>query len=110
MSDAIKPVVWHYTNNGGASVWHTGPSSRLDADMEAAKSYPHVHKIELLYSADALSAARDAALEQAAQKCEDLGERYQDEDAHKWPEMKRDAESGCNACADAIRALKGPQK
>lgn len=45
-----EPYAWHYTNNAGASVWHRGPSNRLDADMQAARDYPHVHKITTLYT------------------------------------------------------------
>lgn len=44
-----EPYAWHYKNNGGASVWHMGPSNRLDADIEAAKSYPKVHQVTPLY-------------------------------------------------------------
>jgi hypothetical protein len=46
-----EPYAWHYTNNGGASVWHMGPSNRLDADMQAAKDYPKVHRVVSLYTA-----------------------------------------------------------
>lgn len=50
IEDAIKavpeqsePYAWHYWNNGGGSVWHRGPSAKLDADMQAARDYPRVH-------------------------------------------------------------------
>jgi hypothetical protein len=45
-----EPYAWHYTNNGGASAWHMGPSNRLDADMDAAKAYPKVHRVTPLYA------------------------------------------------------------
>lgn len=45
-----EPYAWHYTNNGGASAWHMGPSNRLDADMDAAKAYPKVHRVTPLYT------------------------------------------------------------
>lgn len=44
------PYAWHYTNNGGASAWHMGPSNRLDADMDAAKAYPKAHRVTPLYT------------------------------------------------------------
>ena len=46
-----EPVAWHYTNNGGGNVMHWGPSARLDADIQAAKDYPRVHKVTPLYTA-----------------------------------------------------------
>ena len=46
-----EPVAWHYTNNGGGNVMHWGPSARLDADIQAAKDYPRVHKVTPLYLA-----------------------------------------------------------
>ena len=48
---AQEPYAWHYTNNAGASVWHRGPSNRLDADMQVARDYPHAHKVTPLYTA-----------------------------------------------------------
>lgn len=44
-----EPYAWHYTNNGGASVWHMGPSNRFDADMQASKDYPRAHRMVPLY-------------------------------------------------------------
>ena len=45
-----EPYGWHYTNNGGASVFHKGPSNKLDADMQAAADYPKVHRVKTLYA------------------------------------------------------------
>ena len=45
-----EPYAWHYTNNGGVSVWHIGPSSRLAADIKAAREFPKVHRIVALHT------------------------------------------------------------
>jgi hypothetical protein len=45
-----EPYGWHYTNNGGASVFHKGPSNKLDADMQSAADYPKVHRVKTLYA------------------------------------------------------------
>lgn len=50
--------------------------------------------------------ARRQALEEAARVCDSVADKYQERDDAKWPEMKSDAQTGANSCADAIRALK----
>lgn len=45
-----EPYAWHYWNNGGASVYHRGPSNQLNADMDAAKMFPAVHHCVPLYT------------------------------------------------------------
>ena len=47
---SAEPYAWHYWNTGGGSVWHRGPSNRLDADMQAAKDYPRAHHVTPLYT------------------------------------------------------------
>lgn len=46
------------------------------------------------------------ALEDAARVCDSVADKYLESDDAKWPEMKSDAQTGANSCADAIRALK----
>lgn len=38
------PYAWIYTNSQGARVLHLEPSARLDADKQAAATYPNHHK------------------------------------------------------------------
>jgi len=47
---SAEPYAWHYWNTGGGSVWHRGPSKRLDADIQAAKDYPKAHHVTPLYT------------------------------------------------------------
>jgi hypothetical protein len=56
-----EPVAWHYTNNGGGNVMHWGPSARLDADIQAAKDYPRVHKVLPLYTSPTPAPSRAGA-------------------------------------------------
>lgn len=56
-----EPYAWHYWNSGGATVYHRGPSKRLEADLEAAEIFPRVHHIERLYTAEQMRAMFDAA-------------------------------------------------
>lgn len=46
----IRPYAWHYTNNGGASVWHMGPSAKFDADLAVATEFPHAHRMVVVYA------------------------------------------------------------
>lgn len=59
-----QPYAWHYTNNGGASVWHMGPSNRLDADISASAKFPKVHKVTPVYAAQSDPAAVPLTKEQ----------------------------------------------
>lgn len=45
-----NPYAWHYKNTGGASVWHFGPSNKLDADLEAAKKWPRTHQVTPVFT------------------------------------------------------------
>jgi hypothetical protein len=59
-----EPYAWHYWNNGGDSVWHRGPSAKLDADMQAARDYPRVHHCIPVYATPPDAAAEIATLRQ----------------------------------------------
>ena len=48
--EPVVPYAWHYWNNGGATVYHRGPSKWLDADMEAARKFPAAHHCIPLYT------------------------------------------------------------
>ena len=54
---------------------------------------------------DAWQASRLAALEECAQVCEDIGDKYGEEEGGRWPELKSDAQTGARNCESAIRAL-----
>ena len=92
----ITPYAWHYYNNGGASVWHRGPSNRLDADAAASKTYPAVHKLIALYDASTL-AAKDAEIADLRDLVKRLADAMQ---VHQntW----RKLEDRCENCAELI--------
>jgi hypothetical protein len=54
--------------------------------------------------------AREDALEEAAQLCESISDRYGDDEGGKWPELKTDAQTGARDCESAIRALASTAK
>lgn len=63
-----------------------------------------------LYTCDQLDAARLVGfeagrrngLEEAAEICEEISNRYRYHEGGKWPELKTDAETGANDCECAI--------
>ena len=57
-----------------------------------------------LYTADQLAAAVAAERERAAQVCDRIADDYNRREGLKYPELKMDAETGADECADAIRA------
>ena len=57
-----------------------------------------------LFTADQLAAAVAAERERAAQVCDRIADDYNRREGLKYPELKTDAETGANDCADAIRA------
>ena len=46
-----------------------------------------------------------AERERCAKLCEDISDDYQRREGHRYPELRSDAESGANNCAEAIRAI-----
>ena len=88
MSDTIKPVAWMCPVDEG-----DGPD--ISCNWEYASLFKG--KAEPLYTAAALDAARDAALEEAARMCE--------HNASLYPYLGTGWESSIE-CAAAIRALK----
>ena len=56
-----------------------------------------------LYTADQLAAAVAAERERAARVCERIADDYNQRESLKYAELKTDAETGANECADAIR-------
>jgi len=50
-------------------------------------------------------AAQADAFERAAKVCEAVSDEYQQREGMRYPEMKTDAETGAEDCAEAIRAL-----
>lgn len=63
---------------------------------------------DLLANAAPAIDVRDAALEEAAKICEQLGDEYDEREGRKYPELRTDAVSGCRDCESAIRALQSP--
>lgn len=53
----------------------------------------------------AWQASRRAALEEAAQVCEEVGDEYGESEGGRWPELKSDAQTGARNCESAIRSL-----
>ncbi len=52
------------------------------------------------------AACRAEALEEAAQRCEDIGDEYQEREGRRYAELRSDAEMGSKHCAAAIREMK----
>ena len=91
---AGEPVAWaHFAKNGNIRLW--APERPLALDGNAAQP---------LYTADQLADAVAAERERAARVCERIADDYNWRESLKWAELKTDAETGANECADAIRA------
>ena len=93
-ADGGGPVAFaHFAENGNIRLW--APERPRDLDGNAA--HP-------LYTADQLAAAVAAERERAARVCERIADDYNQRESLKYAELKTDAETGANECADAIRA------
>ena len=57
-----------------------------------------------LYTADQLAAAVAAERERAATVCERIADDYNEREGFKYAELRTDAQTGAEECADAIRA------
>ena len=93
-ADVGEPVAFaHFAENGNIRLW--APERPRDLDGNAA--HP-------LYTADQLAAAVAKERERAARVCERIADDYNQRERFKYAELKTDAETGANECADAIRA------
>ena len=94
-ADVGEPVAFaHFAENGNIRLW--APERPLDLDGNAAQP---------LYTAKAETAAAVAKeRERAATVCERIADDYNRREGLKYAELKTDAETGANECADAIRA------
>ena len=93
-ADVGEPVAFaHFAENGNIRLW--APERPRDLDGNIAQA---------LYTADQLAAAVAAERERAATVCERIADDYNRREGLKYPELKTDAETGANECADAIRA------
>lgn len=87
----VKPVCWVHIEDG----WKTSVEDESEA-LKCADCHP-------VYTKDALAAARDAALEEAAKACERSAERPSSLwEAGAWAQC-------CEVNAESIRALKEKQ-
>ena len=94
LAAAGEPVAFaHFAENGNIRLW--APERPRDLDGNIAQA---------LYTADQLAAAVAAERERAATVCERIADDYNRREGLKYPELKTDAETGANECADAIRA------
>ena len=93
-ADVGEPVAFaHFAENGNIRLW--APERPRDLDGNIAQP---------LYTADQLAAAVAQERERAAQVCDRIADDYNRREGLKYPELKTDAETGANKCADAIRA------
>ena len=93
-ADAGGPVAFaHFAENGNIRLW--APERPRDLDGNAAQP---------LYTSGQLSAAVAEERERAATVCERIADDYNRREGLKYAELKTDAETGANECADAIRA------
>lgn len=53
-----------------------------------------------------LAKVRGDALEEAAKACDEISDKYYQDEHRRFPELKTDAEAGADDCANRIRALK----
>lgn len=88
---------------------HARELERENADLRRrlaeAERRAEYWKAEHLAGNRAIEQAERAGMERAAKVCEDVADKCQERDYFKCVEMKKDAESGANDCANAIRAL-----
>lgn len=108
-ADVGEPVAHALIFNDGGEDLMQWPicSDEQDARTERQRYAEAVRKdirIAPLYTADQLAAAVAKERERCAQVCERIADAYNRREGLKYPELKTDAETGANDCADAIRA------
>ena len=107
-AETAAPVVgrWYFVTNDGAATLCVDEADARESAAEADIAFPRMapHRAVQLVPADQLAAAVAAERERAARVCERIADDYNRREGLKYPELKTDAETGANECADAIRA------
>ena len=106
-AETADPVVgrWYFVTNDGAATLCVDEADARESAAEADIAFPRMapHHVMQLVSASQLAAAVAAERERAAQVCDRIADDYNRREGLKYAELKTDAETGANECADAIR-------
>ena len=106
-AETAAPVVgrWYFVTNDGAATLCVDEADARESAAEADIAFPRMapHQVTQLVSASQLAAAVAAERERAAQVCDRIADDYNRREGLKYAELKTDAETGANECADAIR-------
>ena len=106
-AETADPVVgrWYFVTNDGAATLCVDEADARESAAEADIAFPRMapHQVTQLVSASQLAAAVAAERERAAQVCDRIADDYNRREGLKYAELKTDAETGANECADAIR-------
>ena len=106
-AETAAPVVgrWYFVTNDGAATLCVDEADARESAAEADIAFPRMapHHVMQLVSASQLAAAVAAERERAAQVCDRIADDYNRREGLKYAELKTDAETGANECADAIR-------
>lgn len=107
-AETAAPVAgrWYFVTNDGAATLCVDEADARESATEADIAFPRMapHRAVQLVPADQLAAAVAAERERAARVCERIADDYNQRESLKYAELKTDAETGANECADAIRA------
>ena len=107
-AETADPVVgrWYFVANDGAATLCVDDADARESASEADIAFPRMapHQVTQLVSASQLAAAVAKERERAATVCERIADDYNRQEGLKYPELKTDAETGADECADAIRA------
>lgn len=97
---------WYMLDNNGMATLCASEADALSEAAAADAAWPRngPHRAVQLVPADQLAAAVAAERERAAMVCERIADDYNQRESLKYAELKTDAETGANECADAIRA------
>ena len=107
-AETADPVVgrWYFVANDGAATLCVDEADARESASDADIAFPRMapHQVTQLVSASQLAAAVAAERERAAQVCDRIAYDYNEREGFKYAELKTDAATGANECADAIRA------
>ena len=97
---------WYFVTNDGAATLCVDEADARESAAEADIAFPRMapHLVTQLVPADQLADAVAKERERAARVCEGISDAYNRREGLKYPELKTDAETGADECADAIRA------
>ena len=107
-AEIAAPVVgrWYFVTIDGAATLCVDEADARESAAEADIAFPRMapHLVTQLVPADQLADAVAKERERAARVCEGISDAYNRREGLKYPELKTDAETGADECADAIRA------